>query len=174
MILQRVSMVKGQVFYPTKSWNEYHLLERKVSFLQQAWKLLLPCFCANVKSPSRKPIDTNCAFLTMCNIADRNTASAVNVCPINVYIYYYKDFEWSIHTKCNVSYESMYSTCFTPTILIFGLYQAFVLCLWNKICQKEGFFVMKFRTVGISRNNDVGPVVSSTSYIQSTSWSIVL
>ena len=79
---QRVWLKKGADFFPTLSWHEYHW-EKKERFLQQAWKLLLPCFCANVKSPSRKPIDTNCAFPTVCTIADRNTASEVNVCPFS-------------------------------------------------------------------------------------------
>ena len=70
-------------------------------------------------------------------------------------------------TKCVGSrHKSMYSASFAPTILIFGLYQTFILGLFYEIGQKKVFLMVKFRTVGIPRNNDVGPVVSA-SYVQS-------
>jgi len=61
----------------------------------------------------------------------------------------------------------MYSRSFAPTILIFGLYQAFILGIMGQICQKESLFVVKLGTPGIPRNDDIGPVVA-TSNVQSS------
>lgn len=70
-------------------------------------------------------------------------------------------------TKCSwVCEESMYSARLAPAILIFGLYEAFILGLRHQICQKETFLVVKLGTVGFTRNDDIGPVVA-TSNVQS-------
>ena len=73
-----------------------------------------------------------------------------------------KDGFNSIITKCiGVCEESMYSTGLTPSILIFGLDQAFVLRFRHQISQEELLLVMEFLGISITGNDDIGPVVAS-------------
>ena len=84
---------------------------------------------------------------------------------------YPKMFVWANHfvgncssiiTKCSgVCEESMYSTGLAPSILIFGLDQAFVLRIGHKVHQKELLDVMEFFHISITGNDDIGPVVAT-------------
>ena len=55
----------------------------------------------------------------------------------------------------------MYSTGLAPSILIFGLDQAFVLRIGHQVCEQELLDVMEFFHVSITRNDDIGPVVAT-------------
>ena len=68
----------------------------------------------------------------------------------------------SIITKCiGECVESMYSTGLTPSILIFGLDQAFVRRVRHEISQQELLLVMEFFRISITGNDDIGPVVAT-------------
>ena len=55
----------------------------------------------------------------------------------------------------------MYSTGLTPSILIFGLDQAFVRRVRHEISQQELLLVMEFFRISITGNDDIGPVVAT-------------